>query len=60
MKSEVWVDFKLPLLNEWYPESYWSGRGKKEILFHSSRGTQSLCYRWHFLKPFLDILISSI
>lgn len=30
MRNEVWVDFKLPILNEWYPESYWSGRGKKE------------------------------
>lgn len=32
MKSEVWVDFKLPILNAWYPESYWSGSGKKEMV----------------------------
>lgn len=41
MKSEMWVDFKRPMGNEWYPEACWSGKGKKETDCSLAPGTDS-------------------
>lgn len=48
VKSEVGVDFKHPLSNEWYPELLWSGRGEKT----KPQGQIVPCYLRNFLRFF--------